>query len=109
MASGGSAPRTLASSANSAQMELEAARADVMSAEKEITKIKSALKALAIAAASKPASTSGGGGTTDEKDSGCSPSSDSGDGNENSLKVYATKVRSFLVCKKLITYVVLLG
>jgi len=78
---------------SNAQMELEAARSQVMSAEKDVVLIKKALRALDLAtvtasSASTPSNVTGEttSTTTDEAEE------DGGDGDENSLKVYATKV-----------------
>jgi len=74
------------SSEKSAQAELEAARAEVMAVEKEVVKIKAALRAIP-SATSKPNPPSGGESANEENENDGDSDSD-----ENSLKVYATKI-----------------
>jgi len=77
---------------SNAQMELEVARSQVMSAEKDVVQIKKALRALDLAtvaasSASTPSDATGETYTTmDEAEE------DGDDVDENSLKIYATKV-----------------
>jgi len=73
---------TLASSEKSAQTELEAARVEVMAVEKEVVKIKVALRAI-----DTPKPTSSPGGESAKEEHG-----NDGDSDGNLLKVYATKI-----------------